>query len=75
MFPTGMTFGPDGDLYISNTGFGPPAGQILRVELRHDEDFDEHHHRDYDHEYYHRGHHYEKDHYRNYHDHHDYRWF
>jgi sugar lactone lactonase YvrE len=36
-FPTGMTFGPDGALYISNVGFGPPPmglGQILRVQLR-----------------------------------------
>jgi len=36
-FPTGMTFGPDGALYISNIGFGLPPiglGQILRVELR-----------------------------------------
>lgn len=35
-FPTGMTLGPDGALYISNIGFGPPPiglGQILRVEL------------------------------------------
>jgi hypothetical protein len=35
-FPTGMTFGPDGALYISNVGFGPPPigmGQILKVEL------------------------------------------
>ena len=32
-FPTGMTFGPDGPLYISNTGFGPPNGQILKVEF------------------------------------------
>jgi len=32
-FPTGMTFGPDGALYISNIGFGPPIGQILRVEI------------------------------------------
>lgn len=31
--PTGMTFGPDGALYISNIGFGPPIGQILRVEI------------------------------------------
>lgn len=30
-FPTAMTFGPDGALYISNTGFGPPSGQILKV--------------------------------------------
>jgi hypothetical protein len=32
-FPTGMTFGPDGALYISNIGFGPPAGEILKVEI------------------------------------------
>ena len=32
-FPTGMTFGPDGAIYISNVGFGPPMGQILRVQL------------------------------------------
>lgn len=35
-FPTGMTFGPDGALYISNVGFGPPPiglGQILRIEV------------------------------------------
>ena len=34
--PTGITFGPDGALYISNIGFGAPpvgAGQILKVEL------------------------------------------
>jgi hypothetical protein len=34
--PTGMTFGPDGALYISNIGYGAPpvgAGQILKVEL------------------------------------------
>ena len=30
-FPTAMTFGPDGALYISNTGFGPPTGQIVKV--------------------------------------------
>jgi hypothetical protein len=33
-FPTGMTFGPDGQLYISNFGFGVPgAGQIVRVQV------------------------------------------
>jgi hypothetical protein len=33
-FPTGMTFGPDGALYVSNIGFGVPtagAGQIVRI--------------------------------------------
>ena len=30
--PTGMTFGPDGALYVSTHGFGPPgAGTILRL--------------------------------------------
>ncbi|HVB00514.1 MAG TPA: ScyD/ScyE family protein [Acidimicrobiales bacterium] len=33
-FPTGITFGPDGALYISNFGFGPPDGQILKVEIK-----------------------------------------
>ncbi len=34
--PTAMTFGPDGKLYVSNVGFGPPvagAGQIVRVSV------------------------------------------
>ena len=33
-FPTAMTLGPDGALYVSNLGLGAPpgAGQILRVE-------------------------------------------
>jgi hypothetical protein len=34
--PTGITFGSDGALYISNIGYGAPpvgAGQILKVEL------------------------------------------
>ena len=31
--PTGMTFGPDGSLYVANQGFGMPpgAGQIVRI--------------------------------------------
>jgi hypothetical protein len=35
-FPTGMTMGPDGALYVSANGFGPNAaggGQVLRVRL------------------------------------------
>jgi hypothetical protein len=35
-FPTAMTFGPDGKLYISNNGFGPLAntsGEVVRIEL------------------------------------------
>jgi hypothetical protein len=43
-FPTGMTFGHDGALYISNTGFGPPTGQILKVEFKHDHDHHGHGH-------------------------------
>ena len=34
-FPTGMTMGPDGDLWVSNQGFGPliPGfGQILQID-------------------------------------------
>lgn len=32
--PTAITFGPDGNLYISNWGFGPPGmGEILKVEM------------------------------------------
>lgn len=34
--PTGMTLGPDGNLYVSNVGFGAPPvgqGQILKIEL------------------------------------------
>jgi hypothetical protein len=34
-FPTAMTIGPDGALYVSNLGFaGPGAGQILRIPVR-----------------------------------------
>ena len=33
-FPTGMTLGPDGNLYVSNLGFaGAGAGQILKVTV------------------------------------------
>jgi glucose/arabinose dehydrogenase len=34
-FPSAMTFGPDGALYISNLGFGatPGSGEIWRVDL------------------------------------------
>ncbi len=35
-FPTAMTLGPDGALYVSNFGFGPPPiglGQILKVAI------------------------------------------
>ncbi|HKJ34522.1 MAG TPA: ScyD/ScyE family protein [Balneolales bacterium] len=35
--PTGMTFGPDGNIYVSVIGFGPPAnagsGEILKITL------------------------------------------
>jgi hypothetical protein len=34
--PTAMTFGPDGALYVSNLGFGPPPiglGEVLRIRL------------------------------------------
>jgi hypothetical protein len=45
-FPTGMTMGPDGALYVSNKGFGMPpgAGEILRIQLgKDDNDNDDHH--------------------------------
>src|SRR5438034_2971329 len=35
-FPTGMTLGPDGALYVSNVGFGPPPvglGELLRITV------------------------------------------
>jgi hypothetical protein len=31
-FPSAMTFGPDGDLFISNFGFAVPTGEIVRVD-------------------------------------------
>lgn len=39
-FPTAMTFGHDGNLYISNFGFGfpPGAGEIVKADLAEDED-------------------------------------
>jgi hypothetical protein len=35
MLPTGMTLGPDGNLYVSTFGFGAPAGagQVVRIDL------------------------------------------
>ncbi len=40
--PTGMTFGPDGDLYISNWGFGSPnLGEIVRITLPGDDESDD----------------------------------
>ncbi len=34
-FPTAMTFGPDGALYVSNNGFATPpgTGQIVRIDV------------------------------------------
>jgi len=38
-FPSGITFGPDGKLYVSNFGFGAPpgAGQVVRVDVSDDD--------------------------------------
>ena len=39
-FPTGMTFGPDGKLYVSNVGYGPDAiggGEILQISFKCEE--------------------------------------
>lgn len=35
MFPTGMTLGPDGNLYVSNFGFGTPpgSGTIVKIDI------------------------------------------
>jgi hypothetical protein len=36
-FPTALTVGPDGDLFVSNLGFGPPPvglGQVLRINIK-----------------------------------------
>ena len=34
-FPSAMTMGPDGNLYVSNFGYGFPAGagEVVRVDL------------------------------------------
>jgi hypothetical protein len=47
--PTAMTFGPDGDLYVSNVGFGPPPvglGQVVKINVRSVLKHDEHDGRD-----------------------------
>jgi len=39
--PTAMTFGPDGPLYVSNVGFGPPPvglGEVVRITVPPAED-------------------------------------
>ncbi len=52
-FPTGMTFGPDGNLYISETGFGPPTGSILKVTGISSGHHDHDHDRDHEHDKHH----------------------
>jgi len=59
MFPTGMTFGEDGALYVSNSGFGPPNGQIIKLVLDEDND---NHGRDRDHSHNDRDHHNDNNH-------------
>jgi len=39
--PTAMIMGPDGNLYVSNVGYGPPPvglGQVLKIQLPDEED-------------------------------------
>ena len=69
MFPTAMTFGPDGNLYISDTGFGPPAGQILKVEIKDNKDYEHHRHDDHHYDYHHN---YDRHGFNDYKDHHGY---
>ena len=34
-FPTAMTFGPDGNLYVSGSGIGAPGtGQVLQIGFK-----------------------------------------
>ena len=42
--PTAMTFGPDGDLYVSNYGFGPPPiglGEIVKIAIHDNHEHDD----------------------------------
>jgi len=32
IFPTGLTFGPDGAIYVSNNAFNPGEGQVVRID-------------------------------------------
>ena len=39
VLPTAMTFGPDGNIYVSNVGFGPPPvglGQVVKITVPED---------------------------------------